>query len=200
MMRRITNKHIENFTKLESFFYRRPLFKVPIFVGSIVILLFVISSLGVGEWVSYASFFLVFAIDLYLLFFIVFLLRHSFKSLLTASNMGRLILSYIMFILSILLLFSFGYRSIQDMDRGYLTYGRCSDNFDPSMISADEYRSTDYFYFSSVTLFTVGYGDICPMGWSKGLALINSFAGNFISVVLMVVVISAYVNRSQMKK
>jgi len=146
MIKRMAKKQMEGFTKLESFFYRKPLFKVPLFVGGIAILLFLISAFGVGEWVSYASFFLVFALDLYLLFFIVFLLRHSFKSLLNARNLSRLFLSYIMFTLSILLLFSFGYRSIEDMDHGYLTYARCSDTFDSSMISADQYRSTDYFY------------------------------------------------------
>ncbi len=200
MIHKITKKQMEGFTKLEGFFYQKPLFKVPVFVGSILVLLFIISAFGSGDWTSYASFFLVFLLNLYLLFFIIFLLRHSFKSLLSAPSMSRLILSYVLFILAILMLFSFGYRSIEDMDQGYLTYGKCSDYFNPAMIGADEYRSADYFYFSAVTLFTVGYGDICPMGWTKSLALINSFVGNFISVVLMVVVISAYVNRSQQKK
>jgi hypothetical protein len=86
------------------------------------------------------------------------------------------------------------------MNKGYLTYGTCSDEFNPEMINIDQNKSSDYFYFSSITLFTVGYGDICPVGWSKILSIINSFAGNFISVILMVIVISAYLNRNHEKK
>ncbi|UOQ84599.1 potassium channel family protein [Gracilibacillus salinarum] len=33
------------------------------------------------------------------------------------------------------------------------------------------------FYFSGVTLMTVGYGDITPIGWGRLLALIESLIG-----------------------
>jgi potassium channel LctB len=33
------------------------------------------------------------------------------------------------------------------------------------------------FYFSGVTLMTVGYGDITPVGWGRLLALIESLIG-----------------------
>jgi potassium channel LctB len=201
MIKKSVRHHLEHYTRLESFFYQRPLHKVPAFVGTFVILLFLMPTLLKSfEWSSYVSFFLVFALDLYLLFFVVFIIRHSVRSLLSAQNIWRLLGSYFLFILSVLLLFSFAYKSMEGLDRGYLTYGKCSDHFNPGMIESDSSKSTDYFYFSTVTLFTVGYGDICPMGWNKGLALVNSFVGNFISVVLMVIVISTYIHRSSINK
>jgi len=114
-----------------------------------------------------------------------------------AQNLWRLLVSYVLFIIAVLLLFSLGYLSIERMHKGYLTYGQCSDHFDVIKIEMDSYKATDYFYFSTITLFTVGYGDICPMGWSKFLSMFNAFVGNFIAVILMVLVITAYVNRNK---
>jgi hypothetical protein len=197
MIKKVLKHNMEHYSRIESFFYRRPLHKVPAFVGTFIILLLLIPTvLKSFEWSSYISFFVVFALDIYLLFLVVFIIRHSVRSLLSAPNLWKLLGSYVMFILAVLMLFSFAYKSFEGLNRGYLTYGKCSDHFDPGMIDQDPARATDYFYFSAVTLFTVGYGDICPMGWNKGLALINSFAGNLISVVLMVIVISTYIHRS----
>jgi potassium channel LctB len=192
----IAQKHIEQFSKLEKFFYEKPLVKIPIFVVSIILILFLVPVIAQGRnWESYLSLFFIFLLNVYLFFFIIFILRHTLKSLFKAENMWRLFASYLLFVVCVLLLFSFGYRSIEKQNKGYLTYGKCSDYFEPSMIEKDSSRATNYLYFSAITLFTVGYGDICPMGWDKWLAMVNAFIGNFISVVLMVVVITAYVNR-----
>jgi len=50
---------------------------------------------------------------------------------------------------------------------------------------------------SKSDLLTIGYGDICPMGWSKYVALFNGFVVNFIAVVIMVMVVSAFLKRSE---
>lgn len=36
---------------------------------------------------------------------------------------------------------------------------------------------TRSFYFSFITLFAVGYGDMIPLGLSKGVAIIQAFVG-----------------------
>ncbi len=40
-------------------------------------------------------------------------------------------------------------------------------------------------YFSFVTLFAVGYGDITPFGLSKAVSIIQAFAGHIIPYVIM---------------
>ncbi|MBM7553860.1 potassium channel family protein [Thalassobacillus pellis] len=41
-------------------------------------------------------------------------------------------------------------------------------------------------YFSGVTLLTVGYGDIIPVGWGRPLALLESLIGYIIPAALFV--------------
>jgi potassium channel LctB len=177
MVKNFHKEHLDRFARIE-----------------IILLLLPAISRG-HDWGSYVSFIIGLFISIYFLFFLVYVLRHSLKSLFKAQNLWRLLVSYVLFIIAVLLLFSLGYLSIEKMHRGYITYGACSDSFDVTQIERDSYKSTDYFYFSTITLFTVGYGDICPMGWSKFLSMLNAFVGNFISVILMVLVITAYVNR-----
>ncbi|MFH0869678.1 MAG: ion channel [archaeon] len=196
MIKKIAKRHLDKLSKAERLLYSRPLIKVPLVVVAIALLIMFSPALFPGSPnLHYVSFILILALNIYLLFFIIFLLKHSLKSLLLAKNLWSLLGSYAIFMIAIITLFSFGYKSVEDLDKGYLTYGSCGDRFDLSMMQRDTQRSSSQFYFSAVTLFTVGYGDICPMGWSKGLALINAFVGNFISVVLMVIVITAYLNR-----
>ena len=63
--------------------------------------------------------------------------------------------------------------------------------------SEDPNLSHDYLYFSTITFFAVGYGDVCPMGLCKTLAMVTAFAGNLINVVLMAIVVTLYVNRTR---
>ena len=44
---------------------------------------------------------------------------------------------------------------------------------------------TRSIYFSYITLFAVGYGDMTPFGLSKAVAIIQSFAGHIIPYVIM---------------
>ncbi|WP_081413320.1 ion channel [Aneurinibacillus terranovensis] len=36
---------------------------------------------------------------------------------------------------------------------------------------------TRSLYFSTITLLSVGYGDITPFGWAKGVAMIEAMIG-----------------------
>ncbi|MFC7064231.1 two pore domain potassium channel family protein [Halobacillus seohaensis] len=40
-------------------------------------------------------------------------------------------------------------------------------------------------YFSGVTLFTVGYGDLMPMGWGRWIALVEAMIGYTIPAALV---------------
>lgn len=134
-----------------------------------------------------------------LIFRIIFELtiKKPIDKMLNATNIASLILSYAAVVFGILLLSSIGFMEIANLDLGYITYGQCSDTFDKTAITTDSVASMDYFYFSAVTFFTVGYGDICPMGASKLMSLVVAFVGNVFSVIIMAVVISSYVGRRQ---
>jgi hypothetical protein len=190
-------KNFSRLQRVESFFYERPYIKVPLF--------FIFFALGIwifDFWLGdYSGVFrdlgllLTLMLSLYLTFFIVYLIRHSFKRLLIASNLGTLIISYVIFILCIIFLFSRAYVAVESSGKGYLTYGTCTDDYNVGMLKNDPQISQSYFYYSAVTFFTIGYGDICPMGFNKTVSIANGFVGNFVNVVLMVIVISSYLKR-----
>ena len=41
-------------------------------------------------------------------------------------------------------------------------------------------------YFSAMTVFTVGFGDIVPVGWSKVFVVIQSFIGYLLPAAFLV--------------
>jgi Ion channel len=125
------------------------------------------------------------------------LVRRSLNRLFNAQNLASLLISYAIFIFGILILVSIGFAEIQHLELGYLTYGKCSETFNKTMIQTDPNISHDYMYFSSVTFFTIGYGDICPMGAAKFLSVITAFIGNIVTVVLMGIVITLYLKRRE---
>jgi len=194
---KLSEHHITLVQRANKFLYDKPFFKVPLFLG-IAVLLFILFSVitpGNSSLVKLAKFFIYMFTTIYLLFFVIHLIGKSFKSLITANNIAILFLSYTLFMFSIILFFASAYDTVGGLNKGYLTYGTCSDKFEKSVMQADNQKSEDHFYFSAVTIFTVGYGDICPMGWNKTIAIINAFVGNFINVILMVLVISNYMDK-----
>jgi len=61
------------------------------------------------------------------------------------------------------------------------TFGRFSSGslvFKPDFLKA--------LYFSTITFTTVGYGDITPIGFTKGIAMIEAFGGIFVGPILIV--------------
>ncbi len=137
----------------------------------------------------------------YIILLIIKLVKNSFHKLLNARTIWSLAYSYILFVIGVLLLLSFGFSIIEhQLEMGYLKYGQCQDTFDKTLIKTDPARSDSYLYFSAVTYFTVGYGDICPMGLDKQMALFTMFIGNMVNVIVMVIVINNYINRKQRKE
>ena len=51
----------------------------------------------------------------------------------------------------------------------------------------------DLVYFSFVTMFTIGYGDIVPVsGYARNVTVLLSLVGHFYSVVIMAIIIGKY--------
>ena len=197
----LSEHHFTKIHKVKNFFYGKPILKVPLFLGGSVLLyiiFFVVLPEG-SNALKFVKFFISMFVMVYLLFFVIQTIGKSLRSLITANNIIVLLLSYAVFMFCILLFFASMYDITTNMGKGYLTYGTCSDKFDKSMIQTDSQKSDDHFYFSAVTLFTVGYGDICPMGWDKTIAIINAFVGVGINAILMVLVISNYMDRKKSK-
>ncbi len=193
------SKHLSLFQKLDKFLYEPTLLKVPIVLVLTFLIGLLLNNLGASITAplifTLLKIILLFFISTYLVFFVIHLIRRSLKKLMNAKSMWTLFAAYALFIFSIMLLFSSIYDISERSNSGYLKYGQCTDQFTPEGIHNDTTESHNYFYFSATTLLTVGYGDICPMGINRYIAIINAFVGNFINVVLMVWVISNYMKR-----
>ncbi|MDM7999356.1 MAG: ion channel [Dehalococcoidia bacterium] len=126
----------------------------------------------------------------------LYLIKKPLGRLLSAKDIISLLFSYVMLIVGILLVMSVLFIAVEELHLGYLTHGPTTDGFNSDVIdSGDPNLSHDYLYFTAITFFTVGYGDICPMGLCKPLAVVTAFAGNIVTVVLMAIAVSVYLNR-----
>jgi hypothetical protein len=184
---------------------RRALFDRPILKLFLILLFIVIAStLAQHTSIPLFRFLVALATSVAIVYAIVltghivslYLIRKPLDRLLSARDIFSLLLGYVMFIVGILLVISVLFMVVEELHLGYLTHGPTTDEFNSDVIdSEDSNISHDYLYFSAVTFFSVGYGDICPMGFCKTLAIITAFAGNIITVVLMAIVVSLYLNR-----
>jgi potassium channel LctB len=125
----------------------------------------------------------------------LYLIRRPLERLFNARDLFSLLASYVMFIVGILLVISLCFKVVQDLKLGYLSYDP-TVKLSEDMIEQDAPSlSEDYLYFTAVTFFSVGYGDVCPVGLCKPLAMLTAFTGNAVTVVLMAIVVSAYLSR-----
>ncbi|MFA4953614.1 MAG: ion channel [Candidatus Pacearchaeota archaeon] len=131
-------------------------------------------------------------IVIYFVAIIIYVARKSYDNLMNPKNFYKLIGSYILLILVIILIFSTLYNFVELSKLGYIKYGECNGNFDPSMISSDPQISREFFYFTTMTFFTVGYGDICPMGFERIISIIAAFTGHIVSVIFVALIINNY--------
>jgi hypothetical protein len=136
-----------------------------------------------------------------LIYFIVYLshkIRLNIERFLHHElKFGELVTAYITSALFIILLFAILYWTVAMSGTGYLKYGGCVDTGivtrdvimnDPNAVV----NNLHYPYFSSTTFFTVGYGDICPMGFSKFIAVLNAFVGCAFNVLILAIAIGNY--------
>jgi len=95
-------------------------------------------------------------IIIYLFVILIYISKQSFTYLMNPKNLKALLIAYVLFVFTILFLFSTLYQLVEITKMGYLKYGECTNNFDSSMVSLDSTISHEFFYFSAITFFTVG--------------------------------------------
>lgn len=184
---------------------RRALFDKPI-LKLLLVLLFIVVSFTLVRTVSIPvlSFLIALATIIAVAHSIIlighivglYLIRKPLGRLLSAKDIISLLFSYVMLIIGIVLVMSVLFTVVEELNLGYLTHGPTTDGFNRDVLdSGDPNLSHDYLYFTAITFFTVGYGDICPMGLCKPLAVVTAFAGNIVTVVLMAIAVSVYLNR-----
>jgi len=127
------------------------------------------------------------------------LLHHELK-------FNQILIAYLTSVVFIILLFSMLYLGVTVAGTGYLKYGSCvgEEKVTRATIANDPLRVDEvlnYPYFSAMTFFTVGYGDICPMGMSKLVAMLDALIGNAFTVLILAIAITNYsTNKNEDKK
>ncbi len=133
-----------------------------------------------------------FLIATFFVLIIVHTIRNSLRRLMNPTHIRELIFAYIFLIFSFLLIFSTLFSVVEFSKLGYLRYGGCTDTTSLTQDVAGGLVSRDFLYFSTMTFFTVGYGDICPIGSARIVAMIEAFVGHVISVILVALIINNY--------
>ncbi|RJQ17153.1 hypothetical protein C4573_03810 [Candidatus Woesearchaeota archaeon] len=126
-------------------------------------------------------------------------IRKSIKALFDHQrNFSKLLLSYTSAVFGFIFLFTLIYIIFASLGIGYLLYGGCNDQFDRTIFTSEDTSMVrdpiSIFYFSAITFFTVGYGDICPMGASQIFSILNAFVGQAFTAVIMVLALSSYMS------
>lgn len=117
------------------------------------------------------------AVSPFLIAVFIFILLYSaglmlwVRSTFGSKRVTHFLASYIITVIMILFLFAGAYLSradsfIESEKETHLTF-------------------EDALYFSTVTITTVGYGDITPLGVNRGLAALEAFLGRLINVALL---------------
>jgi len=137
-------------------------------------------------------------LTIYILLFIITRIKINVTKLLHHElKFNQILTAYVVSVIFIVLLFSIVYWAMTIVGAGYLKYGSCVDNkeFTREDMMRDPLLVVDpmhYSYFSAMTFFSVGYGDICPMGLSKLIATINAIIGNAFTVLILAMAITNY--------
>ncbi|WP_226585162.1 potassium channel family protein [Halobacillus litoralis] len=112
---------------------------------------------------------------------IVASLRQAFHSLEFEHRIFSLQLFVSIMLLYTVVMIGFGIIYAALMNQGYEVYSQEYSN--SSLNWAEDIIHS--IYFSGVTLFTVGYGDMIPVGIGKGLAIIEAMIGYTLPAALV---------------
>jgi hypothetical protein len=174
------------------------------FVILLIINIFFFTSRNIPILVDAIAFLLLIS---YIVIFLITRIQVNIRKLVHHElKFSGIFIAYITSVIFIILLFSIIYWSMTFFGVGYLKYGSCIDNAELSkhIIDSDPLRVREfiqYSYFSAITFFTVGFGDICPMGMSKIAATLNALIGNAFTVLILAIAITNYsANKSNEKK
>lgn len=117
-----------------------------------------------------------YALDAVVLSLVILALTHFYDLIYEEKrSFLALIIKYFFLTMSVILLF------------GILYYVNAVEFNPPGLISAYPMQlEKDVFYFSAITYFTVGYGEIVPWGVSaKTLSVFEAFFGNVINLIVL---------------
>ncbi len=149
--------------------------------------------------ISITSIIINITIAVYFVMGIIYIVRRELNRLLNPKNTLSLVGAYAFLVIMVILIFATIFSIVNLGKFGALQYGSCSDSYDPHFQIPDSIVSHDYFYFSAVTFFTVGYGDICPMGIMKYAAILNALVGHLISVIVVALILNNYMRLKENK-
>lgn len=201
-----SNKKNNSHIKFFNFLFKRPLLKLIILLIIQFIIIKIPELIPDDFSLRLVTLILGIVITIYFIAVIVHVARLSIKNLLEPKSLLHLIGAYVLLILVIIFISSILYNFVDLSHLGYIQYGSCNDNFNPSLIntspnaqqiSSSPVISKDFFYFSAVTFFTVGYGDICPMGFARVISIIVAFMGHIVSVILVAIILNNYLRKKE---
>lgn len=145
------------------------------YAARIVVAVFFVSILFFDEVLKFilSNFY---ALDAVVLALVILAMTHLYDLIYEEKrSLSALILKYFFLTMAVILLF------------GILYYVN-SVRFDPPGLRStyDLQLEKDVFYFSAITYFTVGYGEIVPWGVNaKTLSVFEAFFGNVINLIVL---------------
>lgn len=197
--------HKENLSKFMKLFL-----KVSEYLGWKTLIITTLITIFLVYFFSFFSLYktIIFIIFLYVLYLILQTSSFVYDSIKLLLNDGeksitKLLSAYIISIIGLLLLFSLFYTISTASKTGYLTYSQCHDDFDKQMMLNDDniiVSNFGYVYFSAITFFSVGYGDICPMGSAKFISIINTWLGHAYTVIVLGLAMAIYTKDKKEKE
>ena len=183
----------------ERVLFNNPLLKFAFFILVYVILDFILEDFAETTSVRVPLTIVHGLLAIYFISVMVYVVRHSMRRMVSSRRSSELIGYYLLFLIGIILMLSTVLNIIELSRTGYITYGKCSDTFTSSMVKTDPQRSHNFFYYTAM-LFTVGYGDICPMGLAKLFSIITAILGHVLSVILVALIVNNHFKLREKEK
>ncbi|WP_176222054.1 potassium channel family protein [Tuberibacillus sp. Marseille-P3662] len=97
-------------------------------------------------------------------------------------------LALLMLCMNIILTFTLIYLALDFLDLGRIVEHRGGQIFAPLWFD----QLTRTMYFSSITLFSVGYGDMTPYHWARIVAVVEATVGYILPAVITVQYLQLY--------
>lgn len=187
-------------TRWTHILFERPLFKFILFLIAQFLISSIASYFPGSIIIRWTNVIVNIGITVYFISMIFYVIKRSIVNLMRPKSIFTLIGSYVLVVLALIILFSTLFNVAELTGTGYLKYGNCQGHFNPEMISTDPSISQDFFYFTSITFFTVGYGDICPMGASRYISILAAFAAHLVSVIIVALIVNNYLHLRRKEK
>jgi len=148
-----------------------------IFYSTYIALILIV--LSVIYWISYFQDidFGLFGYLLIIIHIIVFI--YALLTLHHSNKLGFILVAYVFIVVITIIAFAYLHWTASEFGVGFIQYTECMEVDETS-------RSQNWFYFSSVTFYGLGYGDICPiLPAARILSQIEVALGALINTILI---------------